>query len=146
MKKCPYSSQRERILAEAISPVATELRLLDAADLISLLRFEYYGSIADLVTSAAELFFHPGTVNFGLGGNYTLEWGGKPEVVLDLEIKPRGVTVYAQLTLAEHHAGIDISHIAFQEPSADPDENTAFLERSLRESRYNIRPLQALAG
>ncbi|NLS02374.1 hypothetical protein HGP14_03180 [Rhizobium sp. P32RR-XVIII] len=146
MKKCPYSSQRERILAEAISPVATELRLLDAADLISLLRFEYYGSIADLVTSAAELFFHPGTVNFGLGGNYTLEWGGKPEVVLDLEIKPRGVTVYAQLTLAEHHAGIDISHIAFQEPSADPDENTAFLERSLRESRYNTRPLQALAG
>jgi hypothetical protein len=146
MKKCPYSSQRERILAEAISPVATELRLLDASDLISLLRFEYYGSIADLVTSAAELFFHPGTVNFGLGGNYTLEWGGKPEVVLDLEIKPRGVTVYAQLTLAEHHAGIDISHIAFQEPSVDPDENTAFLERSLRESRYDARPLQALAG
>jgi hypothetical protein len=146
MKKCPYSSQRERILAEAISPVATELRLLDASDLISLLRFEYYGSITDLVASAAELFFHPGTVNFGLGGNYTLEWGGKPEIVLDLEIKPRGVTVYAQLTLAEHHAGIDINHIAFQEPSADPDENTAFLECSLRESRYNTQPLQALAG
>ncbi|PKA40859.1 hypothetical protein [Rhizobium sullae] len=146
MKKCPYSSQRERILAEAISPVATELRLLDASDLISLLRFEYYGSIADLVASAAELFFHPGTVNFGLGGSYTLEWGGKPEVVLDLEIKPRGVTVYAQLTMAEQHAGIEINHIAFQDPSADPDVNTAFLERSLRESRYNTRPLQALAG
>ncbi|AJD40068.1 hypothetical protein RGR602_CH00705 [Rhizobium gallicum bv. gallicum R602sp] len=146
MKKCPYSSQRERILAEAISPVATELRLLDASDLISLLRFEYYGSIADLVASAAELFFHPGTVNFGLGGNYTLEWGGKPEVVLDLEIKPHGVTVYAQLTLAEEHAGIEINHIAFHEPSADPDVNTAFFERSLRESRYNTRPLQTLAG
>ncbi|MBB4274799.1 hypothetical protein [Rhizobium mongolense] len=146
MKKCPYSSQRERILAEAISPVATELRLLDASDLISLLRFEYYGSIADLVASAAELFFHPGTVNFGLGGNYTLEWGGKPEVVLDLEIKPHGVTVYAQLTLAEEHAGIEINHVAFHEPSTDPDVNTAFFERSLRESRYNTRPLQALAG
>jgi hypothetical protein len=140
MKKCPYSSQRERILAEAISPVATELRLLDASDLISLLRFEYYGNLADLVASAAELFFHPGTVNFGLGGNYTAEWGGKPEVVLDLEIKPRGVTVYAQLTLAEDVAGIEINHIAFQDASSDPDENTAFLENALREARYNVRP------
>ncbi len=72
--------------------------------------------------------------------------GGKPEVVLDLEIKPHGVTVYAQLTLAEEHAGIEINHIAFHEPSSDPDVNTAFFERSLRESRYNTRPLQALAG
>jgi hypothetical protein len=146
MKKCPYSAQREKILAEAISPVATELRLLDASDLISLLRFEYYGNLADLVASAAELFFHPGTVNFGLGGNYTLEWGGKPEVVLDLEIKPRGVTVYAQLTLTEDHAGIEISHISFQNASANPDENTAFLERSLNEARYIVSRPQALAG
>ena len=136
MKKCPYSAQREKILAEAISPVATELRLLDASDLISLLRFEYYGNLADLVASAAELFFHPGTVNFGLGGSYSLEWGGKPEVVLDLEIKPRGVTVYAQLTLAENHAGIEINHIAFQDPSGDPDENTAFLARSLADAKF----------
>ena len=67
--------------------------------------------------------------NFGLGGDYTLEWGGKPEVTLDLEIKPQGVTVYAQLLLTEDHAGIEISHIGFQNPSADPDENTAALAR-----------------
>lgn len=67
MKRCPYSEKREQILAEAISPVASELRLLDAADLISLLRFESYGNLADLVASAAELYFLPGTVNFGLG-------------------------------------------------------------------------------
>ena len=62
MKKCSYTNQRERIVAEAISPVASELRLLDAADLISLLRFELYGNLSDLVSSAAELYFHPGTV------------------------------------------------------------------------------------
>lgn len=138
MKKCPYSAQREQILAEAISPVASELRLLDAADLISLLRFERYGNLADLVASAAELYFHPGTVNFGLGGDYKLEWGGPAEVTIDLEIKPRGVTVYARLALAEHHAGIEISHIAFEKASADPDENTAMLARSLRDARYVV--------
>src|SRR3546814_7726714 len=91
MKKCNHSTEREKILAEAISPVATELRLLDAGDLLSLLRFECYGNLSDLVSSAAELYFHPGTVNFGAGGEYRLEWNGQPEIVLDLEIKPREI-------------------------------------------------------
>lgn len=136
MKKCPYTSQREKIVAEAISPVASELRLLDAADLISLLRFELYGNIADLVSSAAELYFHPGTVNFGAGGEYRLEWGGPPEVVLDLEIKPRDVTVYAQLTLAHDHAGLEICHVAFHNPLGSPEENTRLLRDSLQAARF----------
>lgn len=136
MKMCPYSVAREAILAEAISPVAAELRLLDAADLISLLRFERHGNLADLVSSAAELYFIPGTVNFGHGGDYRLDWDGQPSVTLDLEIKPRGVTVYAQLALHADRAGIAINHIAFQTPSDDPDSNTAFLARSLREASF----------
>lgn len=139
MKKCSYSEQREKIIAEAISPVATELRLLDAADLIALVRFECNGSIADLVSSAAELYYHPGTVNFGAGAEYRLEWDGVPEVTLDLEIKPPGITVYAQLTLAANHAGVEINHIAFQNPSEEPDVNTAFLEDSLRAARFVAR-------
>jgi len=136
MKKCNHSTEREKILAEAISPVATELRLLDAGDLLSLLRFECYGSLSDLVSSAAELYFHPGTVNFGAGGEYRLEWNGQPEIVLDLEIKPRGVSVYARLTLADTRAGIEIDHIAFEEPCELPNENTAFLQKSLQEARF----------
>lgn len=69
MKKSAYSEQREMIVAEAINPIATELRLLDPADLISLLRFECYSSIADLVSSAAELYYHPGTINFAPAAN-----------------------------------------------------------------------------
>ncbi len=136
MKKCSFTNQRERIVAEAISPVASELRLLDAADLISLLRFELYGNLSDLVSSAAELYFHPGTIVFGAGGDYRLEWGGPPEVVLDLEIKPRGITIYSQLTLTEEHAAIDIKHIAFHETSGDPDSNTRILEERLKEARF----------
>ena len=136
MKKCAYSTEREQIVATAISPVASELRLLDAGDLISLLRLECYSSIADLVSSAAELYFHPGTVSFGAGGDYKLEWDGQPEVVLDLEIKPRGVSVYARLTLADRLAGVEIDHISFQEPSEDPHDNTAFLAQTLQEAKF----------
>ncbi|POH25467.1 hypothetical protein ATY30_27795 [Sinorhizobium americanum] len=136
MKKCEFSEKRERLVAEAIRPVATELRLIDAADFIALLRFESYASLADLVESAAELYFLPGTVNFGLGGNYNLDWNSCPEIILDLELKPRGVTVYARLVLAGEAAGIEISHINFQHPSTDPDENTAFLAKSLEEAKF----------
>lgn len=136
MKKCSYSDQREKIIADAINPIATELRLLDAADLIAMVRFECYGNIADLVSSAAELYYHPGTVNFGAGAEYKLEWDGIPEVTLDLELKPEGATVYAQLTLAARHAAVEINHIAFQNPSVNPDENTAFLRKSFEAARF----------
>ena len=137
MKRCSYSEEREKIVADAIRPVATELRLIDAADFIALLRFESHASIADLVSSAAELYFLPGTVNFGIGGNYRLDWGQAPEIVLDLELKPDGVTVYAQLQLGKDKAGLEISHIAFNRPSEDPNENTAFLAKSLDAAKFS---------
>jgi len=70
MKKTAHSAEHEKIVAEALSPVATELRMIDAADLVSLLRYERWGNISDLVASAAELYFLPGTVNFGTSGEY----------------------------------------------------------------------------
>lgn len=146
MKKNPFSEQRERILAEAISPVATELRLLDAADLIALLRFERRGNLADLVASAAELYFHPGTVAFGVGGDYRLEWDSEPEVELDLEIKPQGVTIYAKLALSKSHAGVEINHIDFQKPSENPEENTDFLRRALQNARFHKETRTAMAS
>ena len=140
MKKCPHTAEREKIVAEALRPVATELRLIDAADLVSLLRYERWGNLSDLVSSAAELYFLPGTVRFGVGGDYNLDWDKLPEIVLDLEVKPIGVTVYAKLSLADVQAALEISHISFDEPSLDPAENTAFLERSLTGSRFIVMP------
>lgn len=146
MKKCNFSREREEILGLAIAPVASELRLLDAGDLIALLRLERYTSIADLVSSAAELYFHPGTVNFGSGGDYRLEWSGAPEITLDLEIKPKGVSVYARLTLTDQLAAIEIDHIAFESPSEDPNENTGFLAKSLAEAKFSVSNRQAEAA
>jgi hypothetical protein len=136
MRTCPYTKQREAIVAYAIRSVASELRLIDAADLIALLRLECHSNLADLVSSAAELFFQPGTVNFGTGGDYRLDWGSTPEVTLDLELKPEGMTVFARLTLLESHGTLELNHIAFDDPSPDPDENTAFLATSLQASAF----------
>ena len=58
------------------------------------------------------------------------------EIVLDLEIKPRDITIYAQLTLTNETAGLEINHIAFHETAGDPDANTRMLEQRLREARF----------
>lgn len=136
MKTCPYSIEREEILAKAIGPLAAELRLLDAADLISLLHFEYHSTIADLVDSAAELYFHPGTVRFGVGGDYTLDWSTYPSITLDLEINPPGITIYSRLKLEADTASISINYINFHSPSADPKENTSILADSLKKVTF----------
>ncbi|MDB5526118.1 MAG: hypothetical protein JWM58_3881 [Rhizobium sp.] len=140
MKKCPFSTEREKIVAEALRPVATELRLIDAADLVSLLRYERWGNLADLVSSAAELYFLPGTVRFGVGGDYNLDWDSRPEILLDLEIKPDGVSIYAKLSLTDELAGLEISHIAFQQPAESADLDTAFLADSLAKARFVVPP------
>lgn len=136
MKQNPFSAEQEKIIADAICTVASELRLVDVADLISMLRFERHGDLADLVASAAEMYFLPGTIKLGIGGDYYLDWGGQPRVVLDLEIRPRKVTIYARLVLEQDCGGIEINHIAFDEPLENPEDNTSVLAESLRAAAF----------
>ncbi len=136
MKPCHYPAECEKIVADAMRPIASELRLVDAAELISLLRFERHGELADLVSESAELFYMPGTVCLGIGGDYHLEWKGEPRIVLDLELRPRGVTVYLRLTLQDETGGVEIDHIEFDSPSDNPETNVAFLSETLGRSAF----------
>ena len=136
MKQNPFSAEQEKIIADAICTVASELRLIDVADLISMLRFERHGDLADLVASAAEMYFLPGTIRLGIGGDYYLDWGGQPRVVLDLEIRPKKVTIYARLVLEQDCGGIEINHIDFDEPLENPEDNTLVLAESLRAAAF----------
>lgn len=134
---------RERIVAAALRPVASELRLIDAADLIAMLRFERFADLADLVASAAELYFQPGTLTLGIGGDYRLDWAGKPCILLDLELKPDGVAIFARLTLQDDVAAVEINHIAFENASADPEVNTLFLQETLDRTCFRAAPSRA---
>jgi hypothetical protein len=135
MNRQPYSSSREIIVANAIQQVVSELRLIDVADYIAFIRLEHFGSIADIVDTAAERYFLPGALRLGHGGEAHVCWKGDPRIVLDLELRPRGATVYFQLGLMADHASVDVNYVSFEAPSDDPEENTAFLEKALAESR-----------
>lgn len=141
MRTNTSTKDREKIVGDAIWPIACELRMVDVADLISMLRFERHGDLSDLVSTAAELFFLPGTVKLGIGGDFALDWSGDAKVVLDLEIRPAGVKIYARLTLESDRAGVEIDHIAFDAPHEDPEANTELLASSLVAAAY--RPIRS---
>jgi hypothetical protein len=135
MNRQPHASSREIVVARAIEPVVAELRLVDVADYIAFIRLEHFACLSDLVDSAAELFFMPGTLRLGHGGEAHVDWSGAPRIVLDLELRPPGVTVYFQLTLTGHNASVVLNYVSFQAPGEDPARNTALLRDALERAR-----------
>jgi len=135
MNRQSHSSAREIIVAKAIGEVVSELRLVDVADYIAYIRLEHFATISDIVDSAAELFFMPRTVRLGNGGEAVVAWTEAPRIVLDLELRPRGATVYFALSMGATEASVDINYVAFDSPDADPDKNTAFLEAVIEDAR-----------
>ena len=101
MNRQPHAASREAIVAEAIKDVVGELRLVDVADYIAFMRLEHFSTVADIVDSAAELFFMPGTLKLGHGGEAHVGWSEPPHIVLDLELRPSGATVYFALSLKD---------------------------------------------
>ena len=139
MNRQPHTSSREVIVAHAIEPVVAELRLIDVADYIAFIRLEHFACLADLVDSAAELYFMPGTLRLGHGGEAHVDWSGSPRIVLDLELRPQGATVYFQLTLAENDASVVLNYVLFEQPDEDPGRNTQMLEELLERARIRKR-------
>ncbi|MHA6686449.1 hypothetical protein [Mesorhizobium sp. A556] len=135
MNRQPHANTREIIVAEAIEQVVRELRLIDVADYIAFIRLEHFACLSDLVDSAAELFFMPGTLKLGHGGEAHVDWSGSPRIELDLEMRPPGATVYFQLTLSEHDASVVVNYVSFEQPDEDPARNTAFLQNVIDQAR-----------
>ena len=135
MNRQPHADSREIIVAEAIRQVVHELRLVDVADYIAFIRLEHFACLADLVESAAELYFLPGAVRLGHGGEAHVDWSGAPRIVLDLELRPSGATVYFQLSLTEQEASVVVNYVSFTAPGDDPEENTARLRDAIEDAR-----------
>ncbi|MBO6718558.1 MAG: hypothetical protein JJ913_11425 [Rhizobiaceae bacterium] len=140
MHRQDFSESREAIVAEAIKEFVTELRMVDLADYVSFIHMGHFANLADLVDSAAELYFMPGTLKLGHGGDLRLAWTGEQKVMLDLELKPSGATVFFTLSLGDTEAGIDVNYVAFDEPGSEPENNTSFLESALDAARIRKTP------
>jgi hypothetical protein len=146
MNRQPHTESREVIVANAIRDVVAELRLIDVGDYIAFMRMECFANISDIVDSAAEMFFMPGTLRLGNGGEALVAWKGDPRIVLDLELRPHGATVYFTLTLSADDAAVTVNYVSFENAAPEPGENTAFLERALDHARIRKQVPGELTG
>ncbi len=135
MKSLQFSKERETIIAENIREVVSDLRLVDPADYIAFIRCELFANIADLVSSAAELYFYPGTLGLGHGGEFHCDWQSPPSITLDMEFRHQGVYAYFRITLTDRTAGVELNHIAFEDADGDPSANTVRLAKAFEDAR-----------
>jgi hypothetical protein len=135
---------REKIIADGVRSLAAELRMVDVVDLVTYLHTLNYANVEDLIDSAVELHFKPGTLWFGHAGDIKLEWYGRPVVSLDMELHHMEVSAYFRLILDAFAAGIEISYVTFANGSSDPQENTKRLALAIDDARVMplAKPLQ----
>ena len=128
-------SARCEVLADALGETIAELRLIDAGDMIGYIRAEQWANIADLVQSSAELSLYEGTVTFGYAGDYLLDWGDAPTIMLDMEFQSGEVTAFFTLTIAERESEIRIKDVLFGAVPADEHAATQTFARALAAAR-----------
>jgi hypothetical protein len=114
-------AEHERVLADAIVDVATELRLADPTEFILLVRGEQEANLSDLVNSSSELFFKKGALRYALSADCALGWGSTPSVSLDMEFRHDEVTAFFRLIIGGQRAAVEVQEV-FTE---DGDEDAA---------------------
>jgi hypothetical protein len=87
-------------VSAAFGSVAAELRLVEVGDFIAFIHDEKFANIQDIVNSSVELFFKPGTVSFGWGADFELDWNSTPVIRLDMEFRHGSVWLVFKLTRA----------------------------------------------
>ncbi len=107
-------SVHEQILGDHIRDVASELRLVDVDQLIHFLKKENADCISDVVNSSAELFFKPGTLRYGLSGEFDVSWNNPPSVSLNMEFRNPPLTILFSLSMSSQMASVEIYDVHFE--------------------------------
>ena len=124
-------------LGTAFEPVAAELRLVDVADFIAYIHAEKFANIQDIVNSSVELFFKPGTLSFGWGAEFELDWNSVPVITLDMEFRHRSVWLVFKLILRALQTNVTVEFLSVGKTSCDPREDMAALIAAIADARLS---------
>ena len=134
---------QEKVVADGIVDVATELRLADASELMFLIRNNQDANIADLVNSSTELFFKPGALKYALSAGCSVGWDSAPTIALDMEFRNAGVCVFFRLMLGRFRAGVEVIDIIFDEKGLAQAEKTQRLAEAMALARLPVKRAKA---
>lgn len=128
----------ERSLAEHIADVASDLRLIDAADFVAFIRIGHMANLRNLVHSSVELHFKPGTLELAELGEAELDWPRPPLIILPMRFKHGGVGLYFKLRLAASSAAVEVESCS-SDGEADANGDLAGqLLQALRDARAKL--------
>ena len=125
----------EKIIAESIVDVATELRLADVSDLMMFIRGDQAANIEDLVNSSTELYFKNGTLKYALAAGCSVRWDTSPTILLDLEFRHAAVSVFFRLVLSQSRAAVEVIDIFFDETGLAQDVQTQRLIAAVADAK-----------
>ncbi len=110
---------REQIIADALVGFASELRLTDVAELMSMIQNDHAANLADLVNSSTELFFKSGTLRYALSACFKAPWDATPTVEIAMDFRHAAVCAFFRITIGQRRAGVEIQDILFEERGLD---------------------------
>ena len=133
---------QEKLIADAVRDVASEIRLVDLTDLVSYCRMDRMGPLKALINSALELYFKSGKLSFAGVGSAHINWTGSIDVRLDFEFRHEGLNILFTILMHADSAAIHINYISVDghcgwANAQDLSERTA---TALSEAR--LRPIE----
>jgi hypothetical protein len=136
----------EKIIAESIVDVATELRLADVGDLMLFIRSDQAANIEDLVNSSTELYFKNGTLKYALAAGCSVRWDTSPTILLDIEFRHAAVSVFFRLVLSQSRAAVEVIDMFFDETGLDEDVMTQKLIDAVADAKLPDQRAQRRAS
>lgn len=125
----------EEVIARSIVDVASELRLVDASVMVTMIQNGREASISDLVNSSTEMYFRSGTLQYALSAQCRVCWEEPPTVGIDLEFRYDNVTAYFKLTIGRDKAGVELIHLNIDGDADTADARARCLELAMANAR-----------
>lgn len=126
-------------LGAIFEPLGAELRLVDAGDFIAFIHDGKFANIQDIVDSSVELFFKPGTVSFGWGAEFKLDWDSVPVISLDMEFRDGPVWLLFKLILRALQTDVKIDYFSSSSSLSESKQDPAVLMEAVAAARLGSR-------
>lgn len=137
MKKKTEIYELEILIAQAISPIIRELRLIGVADYVTYLHRNEHNQITDLIDSSAEQFFAPDFLAYRGNGKVQIQWDRPPIVELEIIINTSAFAVIFTLFLGAESASINLYDIHHKDDISPLHDLKGELKRAIRINRVD---------
>jgi hypothetical protein len=81
------------------------------------------------------LFFKPGTLSFGWGAGFELDWNRMPTIALDMEFRHRSVWLVFKLILSAAQTDVTVEHLSVDKTPGGLTEDMIVLMEAIADAR-----------